>query len=93
MPSLSLLTQFENRTSSVAKDAKLVNGYGEIESKDKVYTVKRPGYGSGVLYSAAAAQGMINYLDVVRVVVNNRFYKTSSTYVAIDAGGLRVDFV
>lgn len=94
MPSIPLLTALENRTSSLAKDAKLVNGYGELKGQDRVFAVKRPGFTSDTVYVAAAAQGLHTYLDVLRVVVTNRFYTTSSTYETItNAAGNRVDFV
>lgn len=91
--SIPVLTQFENRSSSLTKDAKLMNGYGDMDNPQKTFAVKRPGVTQDTVYVVAAAQGVHNYLNVLRVVVNNRFYKTATTYVAIDAGGLRVDFV
>jgi len=94
MPTLHvpLLIQFENRSSSLDKDSKSINNYGEMESKEKALTIKRPGYGSGVLYEAATAQGVVNYLGVLRAVLNNKFYKTSATSVAVDTAGAVVDF-
>ena len=89
---LPLVTPLENRTSSLAKDAKMVNAYAEPVDKTRVMMVKRPGHDAGTLYEAATVQGVVTYLGVARVVVNNKLYKTSSTSVALAADGLAVDF-
>ena len=93
MASIALIPSFENRSSSLEKDSKLVNGYGEMESEEKFHTMNRNGYSNGVLYAAGAAQGMVYYAGAVRVVVNNLFFTDSSTSTAISAGGLRIDWV
>jgi len=90
---IPLVTQLDNRSSSVSKDAKLVNCYADLTNKEKPRVIKRPGHNSGTLYEAGAIQGLTTYLGVARLVVNNKFFKTSSTSVAIDADGLDVDFV
>jgi len=89
---IPLVSQFENRSSSPDKDAKIVNGYAE-KVGDTAVVMKRPGYGTGDLYAAGAVQGITTYLGVSRVVIGNTFYKTPTTSAAIDAGGLDVDFV
>jgi hypothetical protein len=90
---LPLVSQFDNRSSSTTKDAKLVNCYVDLTNKDRPRVIKRPGHDAGTLYEAGALQGLTTYLGVARLVVNNKFFKTSATSVAIDAGGLDVDFV
>ena len=76
----------------MAKDAKMVNAYGETTKSGRVYAVKRPGIDEGTAYAVAAAQGLVTYLAVVRVVVNNKFYITSVSSVTIDADSELVDF-
>lgn len=89
---VSLVPDMDNRSSSVSKDAKLVNGYADIIDKQKEYVVKRPGHDAGTLYEAGAIQGVTTYLDVPRLVVNNKFFYNSTTSLAVNTTGLRVDF-
>lgn len=101
-----LITQFKNRSASVAKDAKVLNGFGEgmtleaFQMRKKYGTlpietlsvIKRPGYGAGTLYEAGGTQGITSYLGVTMAVINNKFFTSSSTSIAISSGGLPVDF-
>lgn len=94
MASISMVTQFENRSSDTTKDAKMVNAYAEKINAQKVVAVKRPGLAAGTLYEAGAVQGVVTYLGVSRMVVNNKFYTSPTTSQNVtDAAGLRVDFV
>lgn len=101
-----LLTQFKNRSASVEKDAKIVNGYGEGLTKEApemrkrygtlpietLVVIKRPGYSSGVLWQAGLTQGVSSYSDGMVAVFNNRLFINPNSYFDIDAGGLPVDF-
>jgi len=88
-----LAFNLESRDATLTKDAKLVNAYAEKSTTtNTVRVIKRPGYGSGTLYEAGVGQGLVNYLGVVRVIVNNKFFKSPSVSVALDANDELVDF-
>lgn len=94
MASISLVPQLENRSSDLTKDARMVNCYAEPVGKDRILAVKRPGYDSGVLYEAGTVQGVVTYLGVARMVVNNKFFTSPTTSkVLADAAGELVDFI
>ncbi len=94
MAQISLTPQLENRSSSLLKDAKMVNCYVEPVGKDRVLAVTRPGFDAGVLYEAGDVQGVVTYLGVARMVVNNKFYySTTASWPVTDAAGEHVDFI
>ena len=90
---IPLVTDLKNRSSALDKDAKMVNAYIDIESKDQMYAVKRLGYGSGTLYEAAAPQAVINDSGSLLVIVNNKIYYDSTHSVSISASSEIVDYV
>lgn len=91
---LALLCPFENRDATFGKDPKMVNAYGEIEDQLKNYAVKRPGYIFNAQYDVAVAQGVAPYLGVLRAVIDNKFWRTTASGVAITASSTElVDFI
>ncbi len=90
---IPIFTQFENRDSTLNKDAKLVNGYGEFDDVE-IFAVKRPGVEVSVEYGVGTAQGIVTYLGVVRVIRGNVFFKTPTSSVSITAAASNhIDFI
>lgn len=87
-----LVYPLNNRDSTLDKDSKMLNTYVEKESDEIIRVIKRDGIDAGTLYEAGTAQGIVNYLGVIRVFVNNKFYKSPGVFVSVDTNGEQVDF-
>ena len=83
---LPLVIEPENRDSSVAKDARLVNCYSEKTPEGDYWIFKRPGTAtsSRPYGGAAAGRGMFNWLGNIYSVFEDTLYKDGVSLGAVN---------
>ncbi|MBV5322724.1 MAG: hypothetical protein JZU60_02680 [Ilumatobacteraceae bacterium] len=83
---LPLVVEPENRDETTGKDAKLVNGYVELNDKTKQYWVyKRPGLLQYGATRSGAGLGVYNWQGNIYSIFNGRLYKDSLDIGTVDA--------
>lgn len=81
---LPIASSIETRDGTLAKDAKLVNCFVDVEGETS-FVVKRPGLRKSVASAAGTGLGMVSWEGNMYHAVGSTFYQTS--YASIPSGG------
>lgn len=79
-----IASSIESRDGSLAKDAKLVNCFVDVEGETS-FVVKRPGLRKSVASAAGSGLGMVSWEGNMYHAVGSTFYQTD--YASIPSGG------
>lgn len=86
-PRLPLVSAPTNRDTTVAKDARLVNGFLERDALGELWVVKRPGYfvlGEG---AAGTGRGIYNYIGNIFHIAGTKLYNNAVEKGTLASGG------
>ena len=81
-----IASSIESRDGSLAKDAKLVNCFVDVEGETS-FVVKRPGLRKSVASAAGTGLGMVSWEGNMYHAVGSTFYQTSYASIPSGSGG------